>query len=316
MKKIAIIAGLLAAIMVFSTAIVFALDYAVPEDANIITARFSLTDPDEADDEFTMVSEDGETIIHITNDTLIYFEDFVPLSDECDGMTQMVREVLFGRTLAEVLEDRMLRVTFDGDEVVSIMVMFETAVHLPESIVPLTEDLTGPYLEIVPLPETLTWEEEEAYAGIVTLPGELPDYFEIEPIPEVFTPDFSNLPYQLNGEIVVNNVMLTGAPIAFLQTTEAGTMLMLPLRATAEALGYNVSWNHELRSVQLGAAIHLWIGSTEVHLGRMAPIELSTAPIIVNDLTFVPFDFFRTVLGQTIYVFEGQIVIETYSDME
>jgi len=275
MKKIAIIAGLLSAIVAFSAIAVFALDYEVPEDATTVTAWFFLTDPDNADDEFSMVCADGETVIYITNDTLIYFEDYVPLSDECDGMTQMAREVLFGRTLAEVLDGRTLRVTFDEDEIVSIVILFEIAV-------PLTND--QPYLNI-------------------------------EPLPEVTFPDFSELPYELNGEIVVNNVMLTGVPAPFLQATETGTMLMLPLRAIAEALDYDVRWNGELRSVQLGAAIHLWIGSNEVHHGRMAPIELSTAPVIVNDLTFVPFDFIRNVLGQTIYVFEAQVVVETYSDM-
>jgi len=297
MKKIAIIAGLLAIIMSFSAIVVFALDYEVPEGANTVTARFFYIGPEGLEDEFSMVSEDDEIIIHITNDTLIYFEDFVPLSDECEEMTQMVREVLFGRTLAEVLEGRNLRVTYVEDEVVSIVILFETAVHLPES---------------------LTWEEQQAYDEIVTLPEEItPDYgyVDIEPLPEFIQPDLSALPYELNGEIVVNNVMLTGVPAPFLQTTESGTMLMLPLRAIAEALDYDVSWNGELRSVQLGAAIHLWIGNTEVHLGRMAPIELSTAPVIVNNLTFVPFDFFRNVMGQTVYVFEAQVVVETYSDM-
>ena len=47
----------------------------------------------------------------------------------------------------------------------------------------------------------------------------------------------------------------------------------------------------------------------------MAPIELSAAPVLMGDETFVPLDFFREVLGQTAYVFEGQVVIETYSDM-
>ena len=311
MKKLAAIAGLLTIIMVLSTITVFALDYDIPEDATIITARFFVTGPEGLEDEFSMVSEDGETIIHITNDTLIYFEDFVPLSDECDEMTQMAREVLFGRTLAEVLEGRNLRVTLDEDEVISIVILFEIAVPLPQNV-------EYPYVEITSLPEELTWEEEEAYLDIVTLPEEVTTdnaYVTIDPLPEFDEADYFSLPGALNGEIVVNNVIID-APIPFLQTTEAGTTPMLPLRAIAEALDYNVSWNGELRSVQLGVAIHLWIGNTEVHLGRMAPVELSTAPVIVDNLTFVPLDFFRSVLGKTIYVFEGQVVVETYSDME
>lgn len=260
---------LLAAIMMFSTISVFAMDYAVPEDALEVTARFFLVEPDEADDEFVMVSEDGELVINITNDTLIYFEDYVPLSDECEELTKMVRDVLFGYTLAEVLDGRNMRVIYeDGEEIepISIMVLFESFVTLPEDI----------DLEL--------------------------EFDELDPI-------------VLNGEIVVNNEILEGAALPFVLEEKNGDFVMVPLRAIAEALDYEVGWNAELRSVQLGVAIHLWIGNTEVHLGRMAPIELSTAPIIVDDLTFVPIDFIRYVLGQTVYVFEGQVVIETYSDM-
>jgi len=270
----------MAAVMALSIVTVFALDYFVPEDAVSVTTRFFVTDPDAQDDEFSMVSEDGELVINITDNTQIYFEDYVPLSDDCDGLTQMVREVLFGRTLAEVLDGRNLRVIFeesDQIEPISIKVLFETAVTLPEVIG--DEGLNGDYI------------------GIMTLPGEIDG------------DDFDSI--ILNGELVVNNEILEDAPLPF----EKDGIVMIPLRVVAEALGYDVSWNGDLRSVQLGVAIHLWIGDTEVHFGRMVPIEISTAPIISNNLTYVPLDFFREVLGQTVYVFEGQVVIETYSDM-
>ena len=288
MKRKAVIALLVAVVMALSAVAVFALDYFVPEDAVSVTARFSVVEADELGEEFLMVSEDGELTIHITEDTLIYFEDFVPLSDECDGMTQMVREVLFGRTLAEVLDGRNLRVLFvEGDEIepISIMILFEQIVALPQDIAP-GDALDGEYV------------------GIMTLPGEI-DWHD----------DFMPDPVPLNGEVVVNNVILEGAPHPFWHELENGGVVMVPLRVVVEALGYDVGWNGYLQSIQLGVAIHVWIGNTEVHLGRMAPIELSAAPVIVDDTTFIPLDFFRNVLGQTAYVFEGQVVIETYSDM-
>ena len=297
MKRKAIAALLLAAIMAFSSVSVWALDYAVSEDATTVTARFFLMD-EEADDEFAMVSEDGELVINITADTLIYFEDFVPVDDESDEMTQMVREVLFGRTLAEVLEGRNMRVIFEADEEnddivpVSIMVLFEVAVHLSEAA-----DLENGY-------------EEAAYDYADTEASEV----ELEAAEALEVEDFD--PIVLNGEIVVNNEILAGARLPFWQETAGRDVAMVPLRAVAEALGYDVTWNGYTRSVQLGVGVHIWIGNTEAHVGRMAPIELSTAPVIVYDLTFVPLDFFRDVLGQTVYVFEGQVVIETYSDMQ
>jgi len=296
MKRKAIIAMLMAAILIIGAVSVFALDYDVPEDATTVTSRFTVVEPEDADDEFAMVSEDGELVIYISEDTLIYFEDFVPLSDECEEMTQMVREVLFGRTLAEVLDGRNLRVIFEEAEQIepiSIMVLFEIAVA------------PGPE----PIDLGIEWEngydlDDNGYIGIMPLPEEI-DWSEFD--------DFD--PIVLNGEVVVNNEILENAPLPFLLETENGNVVMVPLRAVATALEYNVSWNGYLRSVQLGVAIHLWIGSTEVHFGRMAPLEISAAPVIVDSLTFVPLDFFRIVLGQTAYVFEGQVVIETYSDM-
>jgi len=279
MKRRAIIALFFVTVMMIGTLGAFALDYAVPGNASTTTARFSLVEPNRSGAEFTIVSENGELVIHITADTIIYFEDFVPLSDDCDGVTQMVRDVLFGRTLAEVLDGRTLRVTFEQSaqiEPISVVVLFETAVTLPEEV-----DL----------------EDENGYGGFVTLPETLV----CEDLDQLY----------LNGEIVVNNEILEDAALPFLQDD----IVMVPLRAIAEALDYDVTWNADLRSVQLGVAIHVWIGDNEVHLGRMAPIELSIAPVIVNDLTFVPLEFFHIVLGQTVYVFEGQVVVETYSDM-
>lgn len=287
MKKKAIIALALAALMALSSLTVFALDYYVPEDAQTITARFNLADPEAEGGEFAMVSEDGGLVINITNSTLIYFEDFVPLSDECDEMTQMVREVLFDRTLAEVLDGRNMRVIFeDGEDIepISIKVLFESIVALDNGI-----EIENGY--------GYGYEQEngEEYYGDGTN----------------WTLDHITL----NGEVVVNGEILEGAPHPFILETANGNVVMVPLRVVAEALGYDVTWNGELRSVQLGVATHLWIGGYEVHIGRMAPIELTTAPVIVDNLTFVPLEFFRNVLGQAAYAFEGQVVVETESDM-
>jgi len=284
MKRKSLMALLVAAIMALSAVAVFALDNA-PEEG--VTATFVLVDPD-ATDEFEMVSDDGEIVINIINDTPIYFEDYVPATedDDCDELTKNAREVLFGRTLSEVLDGRELHVLFCDDyfpQIARITILFVTAVHL---------------------------EDENGYIGVVTLPGEIdePIYF-----PEDFWDDFEFDPIVLNGELVVNGVIMEGAALPFL--CEENDVVMIPLRVVAEALGYDVGWNHYLRSIQLGVGIHLFIGQYEAIVGRMAPIELQVAPVIVNGSTFVSLDFFRAVLGQYAYVFEGQVVIESESDM-
>jgi len=285
MKRKMIIAALVAAVMALGVFSAFALDYEVPENAQTVTSRFFALDPDVLEDEFTMVSEDGEMTIHITNDVLIYFEDYVPMSDECDAMTQMVREVLFGRTLAEVLHGRNMHVVFEEADYivpVSIKILFEGFVTGPLELEP--GDLEGFVIE-----------------GEVEL-----DEIEMRRTIEALT---------LIGEIVVNNEMLENPPVPFIYSTEEAVAIMVPLRVVAEALGYDVGWNGELMSVQLGVGIHLWIDSTEVHLGRMAPIELPMAVMLVDGVTFVPIELFRDVLGMYAYVFEGQVIVEAETDM-
>ena len=125
----------------------------------------------------------------------------------------------------------------------------------------------------------------------------------------------TEVPEEINFEIDATGwpILVDGnqidAPKAF--QTEDG-IVMVPIRAIAQALGYEVNWDGATRSVRLGVAIHLWIGNTEAHVGRMAPINISTAPQIVNGSTYVPLDFFRNVLGvPNAFAFEGQIEIHS-----
>lgn len=108
-------------------------------------------------------------------------------------------------------------------------------------------------------------------------------------------------------DIVVNNKKIA-APSAY--TNEKGNV-MVPLRAIAEALGYDVTWNNELQSVFLNKNISLRIGLDSYNYMKMAPIQLGTAPTIVEGKTFVPLSFFKEVTRMNnAYVFESQIVID------
>ena len=134
------------------------------------------------------------------------------------------------------------------------------------------------------------------YEDAVTLPEQVP-----EEVPDL-TIDASGWPILVNGTKI-------DAPDAY---QNADGILMVPLRATAEALGFDVNWDNAAKSVRLGVAIHLWIDKTEVHVGRMAPISISTAPQLINGTTYVPLDFFRNALGMAnAFAFEGQIEINS-----
>lgn len=75
--------------------------------------------------------------------------------------------------------------------------------------------------------------------------------------------------------------------------------IMVPLRAVAEALGYDVVWNGETGSIELFYENHwtrLYIGKNEYLYGSVGPFQLGQAPEAINQRTYVPLEFFKVVL--------------------
>lgn len=85
----------------------------------------------------------------------------------------------------------------------------------------------------------------------------------------------------------------------FIEAPEAlidGEKIMLPLRAVAEAAGFEITWNNETKSSQLGDTISLKIGENTYTDAHGELVNLQIAPKLVDGLTYVPMDFFREVL--------------------
>lgn len=82
--------------------------------------------------------------------------------------------------------------------------------------------------------------------------------------------------------------------------TVAGAENMIPLRAVAEGLGFNVQWNDQIKSVILNGPYSLKIGEDSYIKGRMVPITLGQAPVCVpvngTGITYVPATYFTEVL--------------------
>ncbi|HWP80820.1 MAG TPA: copper amine oxidase N-terminal domain-containing protein [Candidatus Acidoferrum sp.] len=115
------------------------------------------------------------------------------------------------------------------------------------------------------------------------------------------------------AELVVGGKTVE-APPAFVSDDGA---VMVPLRAIAEALGYEVTWEGATGTVYLNTAISLQIGQDNYVYMRMAPITLGAAPVLRDSRTFVPLNYFREVLGlNNAYFAEGQIVIDDAEKME
>lgn len=80
---------------------------------------------------------------------------------------------------------------------------------------------------------------------------------------------------------------------------------LFPVRQIAEGLGYTVSWDGEARRVELSRGAHYITMDIDVDaytFARRMPEALGTAPVIIEDRTYVPERFVTEYLGA--YLFE------------
>ncbi len=125
-----------------------------------------------------------------------------------------------------------------------------------------------------------------------TVSPEVTDAPETTNAPEDIEVDFSKIKSVKVADETITNIY-----------TDAEGNLMLPLRKIAETLGYTVEWNGEMRAVILNGGLYsLQIGENAYNKGKMMPLELSAAPEITNDLTYVPVDYFMEILETEINV--------------
>jgi len=149
---------------------------------------------------------------------------------------------------------------------------------------------------------TTAWKIIVMYEKAVTLPIDISG-----------TPIYIDVPLTLNGEIVVEGEIIA-APAPFV--CDSG-VVMVPLRAIAEGLGFTLHWEDAAKAIMLNNTISLTIGKDYYTFARMAPIELGAVPVLVDETTYVPLNFFRDVARMNnAYVLEGQVVVDNMEKME
>ncbi len=101
-----------------------------------------------------------------------------------------------------------------------------------------------------------------------------------------------NLTVKDDSKISINGVEIT-------TVLNDDKIVMIPLRMTAEQLGYNLEWNAEEQSVLLTkgqATAKLKIGDNIYIANHKIPYELEAVPVIIDGSTYVPVTFLETVL--------------------
>lgn len=116
----------------------------------------------------------------------------------------------------------------------------------------------------------------------------------------------------LNGDIIVNGDKIN-APAPYVN---AEGVVMVPVRAIAEAMGYKVSWDSATEGVWLNNVISLSLGKDYYTFGRMAPIELGTAPALTDSHTYVPLSFFTNVVRANAVVQDGKVTVDKIETAE
>jgi len=105
-------------------------------------------------------------------------------------------------------------------------------------------------------------------------------------------------------EVPVTKVLVNGTDIEY--DPSNGVENMLPVRKVAEALGFTVEWNGEIRQVLLNSGKYSFIIDENSYIaGRSMPVQLESAPVLHNDTTFVPQTFFTEVLGAVAEAVDG-----------
>lgn len=111
-----------------------------------------------------------------------------------------------------------------------------------------------------------------------------------------------------NNGIIVNGsaVSVNGTAISGVYTTTAGeqTVVMVPARTVAQALGYTVEWQEGTvtvnRSGEARSATYT-VGSRDYGLNRMI-VQLEAAPENRDGVTYVPLSFFGEILEEAVSI--------------
>lgn len=111
-------------------------------------------------------------------------------------------------------------------------------------------------------------------------------------------------------DITINNQKLALPEDTQSAYSNEDGIVMIPLRAVVEALGYQVTWNGEQQLVEIMKGPQwttVTIGKDAYFFGRRAHESLGQAPVLLGNRTYVPVEFLTKILMQEV-VIEDQVI--------
>ncbi len=92
---------------------------------------------------------------------------------------------------------------------------------------------------------------------------------------------------------------------------EINGITMFPLRAMLEEMGYAVKWDGASRSVEISKDAQwtkITLGENSYFKNKMAPTSLSHAPVLVENRTMVPAEFFPVILDKGLEIDKNHVI--------
>lgn len=109
-----------------------------------------------------------------------------------------------------------------------------------------------------------------------------------------------------------NIVAVNGGVLENAHYTMNDGKVMIPLRAVCEALGFEVNWDGEAERIEL-VKLPVYITCSPYSDGytfaKTAPMMLGTAPVMIDDTTYVPTNFVTEILEGQCDVSDGDVII-------
>ena len=106
------------------------------------------------------------------------------------------------------------------------------------------------------------------------------------------------------SKIVLGDKELKGAPVL------KDGVLMLPLREIVEADGMTLEWDEETNTAQINSGMFaVTLGENKYIKGRMKALKLECAPVLVDDKTYVPANYFAEVFDKNVEVKDSEVHI-------
>ena len=253
---------------------------------NVAIDIFNLTDGN-------LISANEMLQLNFTENTQILLQD----GQDFRAAIEVDEELGIETTLLQEMDGRTLVVTYGP-----------TTMSIPAQTIPGAD---GTNLSIIVLFEPITAGPAPIdVEPIVTEPVEEDEFQQAVTLPALVPTPREDLPLDIPANAIFVNGAIISAP-----WQEQNGVYMVPLRSVMAALNLDgtISWNGETNSIVVSNGsqeINLSVGSNE-YLVDGQVLTLDSSPVIIDSLTFVPFNFFSLVFGlNNAYYLDGRIMID------